>query len=95
VADTIGTTQVGLTRLVGVGLIGFASLVLSACTLPADRMRVEALLISLADLTWVGATIAVLVTGELNATGTGLAIVVATAVLDFGLAQLRFRRRLD
>jgi hypothetical protein len=43
---------------------------------------------------WVLATIVVLVSGALNATGVVVAVVIGVGVADFALLQLWFRRRM-
>ena len=81
------------TRLVGVGLVLFALAVgYVALDLEGDTQRRAARLVSAADLSWVVATVIVLVTGSLSTLGAVAAIAMGLGVGDFALLQLRFSR---
>lgn len=93
-ADRLGFTQTGWVRLVSIGLLLFAGAVLVASRVPTDRLGTEALLVSIADLSWVVATVGMAAIGAFSATGTGIALVIGVVILDFGLTQLWFRSQL-
>jgi len=93
-ADRLGLTQTGWVRLVSIGLILFAGAVLQASRVPTDHLGTEALLVSIADLSWVTGTTFVMATGVLSGTGTAIAVVTGVVIFDFGLTQLWLRSRL-
>ena len=93
VSRVLGIDHVTVTRLLGVGLIGFALVVLGIAGSNERRLLRESLLVSAGDAGWVLGTIAVIATGVLTATGNIVAALVALAVADFGVTQLWFRAR--
>ena len=93
-ADRLGLTQTGWVRLISIGLLLFAGAVLVASRVPTDRLGAEALLVSIADLSWVVATVGMAAVGAFSATGTAIAVVTGVVILDFGLTQLWFRSQL-
>lgn len=91
-SDRLGIGSPGWTRLVSAGLVVFAlAVALVARTRPGPLRRLAAL-VSIADLAWVAATIAVIAAGALNGAGVVVALVVGVGVADFALLQLWFRR---
>jgi hypothetical protein len=93
VSRTLGVDHVALTRVLGVGLLGFAVIVLATARADATRLLRDSLLVSLADALWVLGTAVVVMTGALTPTGDVVAVILAVAVADFGTAQYRFRSR--
>ena len=93
-SERLGIDHVAITAAISVGLLLFAVMVAVASRLPADRLRTEALLISIGDLAWVGASAVVVAFGLLTAFGNVAAILVALVVADFAAMQLWLRRRL-
>lgn len=95
VARAMGVAdQWWLVLAVGLGLVGFAVLVWVAAARPADRLVVDAVEISIADATWVVASLVVAAGGVLSAFGVTTVIAQAAVVAFFGLTQLRLRRQL-
>ena len=95
VSDTAGIDHVILTRLVGLGLLVFAIDVFVTSRQSGARLRQGALLISIADITWVIASLAVIVTVDLTTIGVVVGLIQATAVLDFGVTQHWLRSRAE
>ena len=94
VSERSGIDHVTLTRLAGLGLIIFAVDVAWLSRSDERRLVRDSLYVSVADLTWVAATIALLAAVELTTGGIVAAVLLALAVADFGGAQLWFRSRL-
>ena len=88
-----GIDHVALTRLLGVGLCGFAALVLAAARAPDERLPRDALVVSLADAAWVLGTLPIVAAGILAPTGNVAAALVAVVVADLGATQLLRRAR--
>ena len=89
IARLAGLDAPALLRLLGLGLLAFAAVVLWIGT--RERLRaLLAVLISLADLTWVAASVAfILISPSVMPAGsTSAVLLVALAVLGFALAQL-------
>ncbi|MFW2382385.1 MAG: hypothetical protein ACN4GZ_11545 [Acidimicrobiales bacterium] len=93
VVDLLGTGNQLLVRLTSIGLLGFAGFVLQAARSPLDRLRSEALLISLGDFCWVAVSFALIITGFFTAVGVVVVGLVAALVLDFGVAQVYTRAK--
>lgn len=91
IAGLLDIDVVWLVRVVGVLVIGFGGLVLSAATVKTPRLPAIAAMVSVADMSWVAATIAVVVAGLISTSGAILVTGVALVTLDFGLIQLRAR----
>lgn len=89
-----GIGNVTLTRLAGIGLVIFAVDVAVVSRSDERRLVRDSLFVSVADLTWVAATIVVLATVELTSGGVAAAVLLALGVADFGGAQLWFRSKL-
>jgi hypothetical protein len=94
VSEHSGIDHVTLTRLAGVGLVVFAVDVAAVSRSDERRLVRDSLFVSVADLTWVGATIVVLTTVQLTSGGVAAAVLLALAVADFAGAQLWFRSKL-
>jgi len=94
VSQHSGIDHVTLTRLAGLGLIIFAVDVAAVSRSDERRLVRDSLFVSVADFTWVAATIALLAAVELTSGGVVAAVLLALAVADFGGAQLWFRSRL-
>jgi hypothetical protein len=94
-AERIGLDNGLPVSLVSGFLLVFAAGVLLVARSGRDRLRLGAAAVSAADFTWVAATAAVIAAGTLNGVGITLGVVMAVAVLDYGLLQLRFRSRLQ
>ena len=92
--DELGLGSEAWTRLVGLGLVLFAIDVAVAAAKATHRLRSAALAVSLADLSWVAATVVVLATVDLTSAGRVVAVVMGLGVLDFALLQLWFRHRM-
>ncbi|MEL7157690.1 MAG: hypothetical protein AAFN30_13960 [Actinomycetota bacterium] len=93
VSETLGIDHVTATRLVGVGLIGFALHVGWTSTRSERRLLAETRLISAGDAAWVLATVVVVALGLLTTWGVVVAAAVGLAVADFGLAQWWLRAK--
>ncbi|MEQ8841727.1 MAG: hypothetical protein RIB98_12170 [Acidimicrobiales bacterium] len=85
--------HVTVTRLLGGGLILFAVAVLVISRLDAPLLRTESLVVSIADITWVLGSVAILLTGLLNETGNIVLALVGLVVADFGAMQLFYRAK--
>lgn len=89
VSRELGIDHVVLTRLLGAGLIAFAGLVLAVSWADEPRLQRKALWVSLADAGWVVGSVVVIATGVLTTTGTVVTALLALAVADFGITQVR------
>jgi len=88
-----GAEAVLWVRLVGVGLLAFAGMVLLIAASPAVRLVPAALEIAIADLGWVLATVAMVAAGAFSTPGAVAAGIIALVVLEFAVLQLRARAR--
>ncbi len=93
VSDKGGIGHVALTRLVGVGLLIFAIDVLMTSRLRGPRLLQGTLLISMADITWVIASLVVIAFVDLTPAGIVVGLAQAAAVLDFGVTQYWLRSK--
>lgn len=93
-SDVLGFDHTALTVAVSLGLLVFGADVLWVSGRPASTMGRAALAISVADLTWVAATVAAVAGGILTTAGVVVAVVAGLAVLDFAFLQLWLRRRI-
>lgn len=93
VSDKGGIGHVALTRLVGLGLLVFAVDVLMTSRTRGNELLQGALLISLADITWVITSLIVIATVDLTTAGTVVGLLQAAAVLDFGVTQYWLRSK--
>lgn len=91
-ADAMGFDRWWLLLGVGIGLLGFAGLVWLAAARPADKLAAESLEISIADASWVIASVAVAATGVLSAFGAAVMLGQAAVVAFFGVTQAQLRR---
>jgi len=94
VSERSGIDHVTITRLAGLGLIVFAVDVAAVSRSDEQRLVRYSLFASVADFTWVMATVALLAAVELTSGGVVAAVILALVVTDFGGAQLWFRSRL-
>lgn len=93
-SDVSGIDHVAITRAGGIGLLLFAADVFRQSRLPADKLPFALLQTSIADASWVVATVVVLALVDLTTWGVVGAIVLAVAVGDFGATQLWLRSKL-
>ncbi len=93
VSDGAGIDHVTLTRIVGAGLILFAIDVLLLARASEARLVRDSLLVSVADLSWVAASMVVLAVVDLTRAGVVGTVLVALVVADFAAAQLWFRSK--
>lgn len=84
-----------IVRGVGIGLVVFAIDVWLIARVGADRLPTLARLVSVADATWVTATVAVIALGLVPAAGAIVAGAVGLMVADFAVVQFVTARRLD
>jgi hypothetical protein len=89
----LGIDHVGLTRILGAGLVLFGIDVGVLSRLAEDRLVPGALVVSLADASWVAGTVVVVATGVLTGAGNVVAIAIGLAVADFGVAQYWLRTK--
>ena len=87
-SDAAGIDHVLITRLGGAGLLLFAADVYRQSRLPDAKLPFALLQTSIADASWVIATVVVLALVDLTTWGVVGAIVIAVAVADFGATQL-------
>lgn len=92
-SETLGIDHVAITRIVGIGLILFATDVAFISTRPEPKLLSEVRLVSAADAIWVVATIVVLAAQILTTIGLVVAAVIGLAVADFGLTQMWMRSK--
>ena len=93
-SDVSGIDHVAITRLGGIGLLLFAADVFRQSRLPEHKLPFALLQTSIADASWVIATVVVLALVDFTAWGVAGAIVIAAAVADFGAMQLWLRSKL-
>ncbi|MBT8241880.1 MAG: SRPBCC family protein [Acidimicrobiia bacterium] len=94
VADLLGVEQIWLIRLLGAGLLAFAAGVLLVAGSPTRTLQTWSAEISIADLSWVIGTGAIIAMGWLSTNGAVAMAAIAAMVLSLGIAQLRARRGL-
>lgn len=87
----LGTGNRPAVAATGVGLLGFALLVLGVAGLEPRRLLARTVAVSAADLAWVAATAVLIVRADLEAGGVALLIGVAATVATFAGMQLRLR----
>jgi hypothetical protein len=87
------TGQVAAVRVVGVGLIGFATALVAVSGASIRRLVAVAPWVSAADLAWVAASAATIIIGWFATAGDVVLAGVAAVVAGFGLAQLIHVRR--
>lgn len=93
-SDVSGIDHVAITRLSGIGLLLFAADVFRQSRLPEHRLPFALLQTSIADASWVVATVVVLALVDFTGWGVAGAIAIAIAVADFGATQLWLRSKL-
>lgn len=93
-SDVSGIDHVAITRLGGIGLLLFAADVFRQSRLPEHRLPFALLQTSIADASWVAATVVVLALVDFTAWGVAGAIMIAATVADFGAMQLWLRSKL-
>ena len=93
-SDVSGIDHVAITRLGGIGLLLFAADVFRQSRLPEHKLPFALLQTSIADASWVIATVVVLALVDFTGWGVAGAIVIAAAVADFGAVQLWLRSKL-
>ena len=91
-SDWMGVDDVALTAIMSAGLIGFAAIVVFAST-SSDRAVRLTPWISAGDVSWVVATVAVVMADVLTTGGNVLAILIGVMVFDFACLQMWFRSR--
>ena len=92
--DLLGTGQPGWVRLVGIGLVLFAAVVIATARLDVGRMRNVVPAISAGDISWVVGSVAAIALGWFSTGGAVIIGVVALMVGTFGAMQLVLLRRL-
>lgn len=93
-SDVAGIDHVAITRLAGVGLLLFALDVLRQSRLDERELPSALLRTSIADASWVVATVVVLALVDVTTWGLIGAIAIAGVVADFGATQLWLRSTL-
>ncbi len=91
VADQLGLDQSWApmaVRLLGVGLLGFAALLLFESGRQGDRLASSVLQVSMADLGWVVGSGVLMALGLFSSIGNVVVAVIALVVLDLALFQL-------
>lgn len=88
VSRELGIDHVVITRLIGIGLVGWFVLVRWIAASEPERLLRETPLVSLGDLLWVIGTVVVLVAGILTELGFGLAVAAGLVVADLGVIQM-------
>lgn len=86
--DLVGANG-ALVAATGAGLISFAVAVLAVASLEPRRMLRGTALVSVADTVWAIATVVVVTTVDLGATGVAVLTAIALVVAGFALAQVR------
>lgn len=94
VAEVLGVGDVAVVRATGALLIGFAGAVLVVASLRPSLLERFGLLVSIADVGWVVATVGTVALGWFSATGAALAGGVGLVVGGLAVVQLRARHGL-
>jgi len=76
-----------LPSAIGVGVVGFALIVVRVAVQAAARLRRQALLVMVADVVWIAATAVVLATTPATPTGWAAAVLLAVAVAALAVRQ--------
>lgn len=92
VADFLGLDQPWLVRVVGLGLVAFAGLLVVTSRQSPELLKAAAPAISAGDLGWVVATVVII--GWLSVEGALLMATIAVLVLALGIGQYRAGRRI-
>ncbi len=95
VDDLLGTGQLGLVRLVGIGLVLFAALVVATSRLDVGQMRRIVPGISVGDGSWVVGSVVAIALGWFSTGGAVIIGLVALMVGAFGVAQALLVRQLS
>lgn len=93
-ADTLGTDHVGIVRLLGAGLLLFATALAVAAASKASTMHRWALSFSIADLAWTAASLLTIALGWFAAAGNVAVALTSAPVCALGVRQLVLWRRL-
>ncbi|MGF1595950.1 MAG: hypothetical protein ACFCVK_03315 [Acidimicrobiales bacterium] len=93
-SERSGLDSIAATTVVAAGLVVFAAATLWVAARPVDRLRPLAVVVSAADLAWVGTSVVMIALGSLTTAGAVVAGVVALGVADLAIAQLWFRERI-
>ena len=93
--DILGTGQPGWVRLIGIGLVAFAALVVVASRLDRDELVRATPVISLGDASWVIASIVAIALGWFSASGAVVMGLVGVMVGVFGVEQSLLVRQLS
>lgn len=93
VSRELGIDHVALTRTIGAGLVVFGIDVAVLSRLAENRLVPGALIVSIADATWVAGTVVAVAAGVLTGLGNMVAVAVALAVADFAATQYWLRAR--
>lgn len=88
-SSVLGTGHAGLVRLVGLGLVAFASAVAAVAGARVPLLVRWAPFVSIADAAWVAATAVTVAAGWYSTAGVIVVVLVAVMVAAFGAAQLR------
>ncbi len=94
VAEFLGVDQVWIIRLLGAGLLGFATAVFAVSGTRTTVLQRWSQIISINDLVWVAGTIAVIGLGWLSTRGSIAMGLIGLIVLELGVSQMRARSRL-
>ena len=94
VVDLLDAGNVMIVRIVAGGLVAFALFVAWISTRDVEVLHRESLMISMGDLGWVVASVALVAVGVFSTGGVVATLVVAALVADFAAAQLWTRSRL-
>ena len=86
--------QAAIVRAVGAGLAVFAATVFAVAAADPPRLRRGAVLVSLADATWVIGTAVLLALGSFSGAGTAIMVAMALTVAVFCDLQVTSARRL-
>lgn len=94
VDDLLGTGQQGWVRLIGIGLVLFAAVVVVTSRLDMEQMRRIVPAISAGDGSWVVGSVLAIALGWFSTEGAVVIGIVALMVGVFGLAQAQLVREL-
>lgn len=94
VDELLGADSIGWVRIVGVGLVAFAAVVVFVARSSRRTLQAEAPVISVGDLAWVVGTVVAIGAGWFSTAGATAMAGVAALVGGFGLAQWTLARRM-
>jgi hypothetical protein len=88
----LGTAHTGWVRLIGAGLVAFALAVIALSRSNEQDLRRWVPAVSVADGSWVAASVATIIAGWYSSSGAAIIGIIAAIVGTFAITQMRLLR---